>query len=319
MLVSVVVPAYNQAAYLQEALSSALAQTHRQLEIIVVDDGSTDQTRQVCAGFGDARIRYVAQDNDGTRGIGARNQAMLRATGDWIAPLDQDDRWHPTKVERQLALAEQRAQAGRPVGAVFTGVTFIDEHGKPTRTQALGEMPESNVFHLLLERNRYFVSSGMFRRELLGVSGLPHESCGLADWTLWLGVARHAEIAVVREHLADYREHSQGYQAMLVAGNRLRFAQDQHKTLLGQTSRLHPDCAKCRQIYRRGMVGVARLYLHSARRSLETRQWRGLRPSLRGAWSAAPGWLLSPWVWLPHGLRLLGCAVAGVVAPGRVR
>ena len=85
--VSVVVPAFNQSGYLAEALASALAQSMPDLEVIVVDDGSTDQTREVCASFKDARLHYVYQPNDGTMGIGARNHAMLLARGDWIAPL----------------------------------------------------------------------------------------------------------------------------------------------------------------------------------------------------------------------------------------
>lgn len=314
VLVSVVVPAFNQCDYLREALQSALDQTHRELEIIVVDDGSTDETRAVCESFQDPRIRYVYQRNDGTRGIGARNQALMMARGEWVAPLDQDDRWLPTKIERQLACAAELQAQGRPVGAVFCPVQFIDEHGAPTRQQSPGELPEGDVFHALLERNRYFVSAGVFRRELLGVAGLPHESCGLADWTLWLGIARHTHAGVVREHLAEYREHSQGYQAQLLQGNRLRFAQDQWRTVQGQAPRLHPGCDECRRIHRRGVQGVARLYLRSARRSLAARQWNGVWSGVRMAWAVAPGWLARPWVLVVELLRLAGSAVQGLVS-----
>lgn len=313
-LVSVVVPAYNQADYLRAALASALAQSHSRLEVIVVDDGSTDGTRRVCEGFADPRIVYVHQANDGTRGIGARNQAMLRATGEWIAPLDQDDLWDVEKIERQLQQVAEREALGQRVGAVFCAVRFIDEGGRVTREQVPDELPEGEVFHALLARNHYFVSAGMFRRELLGVAGLPHESCGLADWTLWLAVARHAPMAVVRQHLASYREHSQGYQALLLAGNRLRFADDQRKTLLGQASRLHPGCAECERIFRRGMIGVSQLYLRSARRSLAAGAWPGTGTALRAAWCASPGWLLRPWVAAIEVLRLVVSAVAGVFA-----
>jgi len=314
-LVSVVVPAYNQCDYLREALQDALCQTHRELEVIVVDDGSTDGTRAVCESFQDTRIRYVHQRNDGTRGIGARNQALMLARGEWVAPLDQDDRWSPAKLERQLARAEELQAQGRAVGAVFCPVQFIDEHGVPTRRQAPEDLPEGEVFHALLARNHYFVSAGVFRRELLGVAGLPHESCGLADWALWLGVARHAQVGVVREHLAQYREHSQGYQAQLLLGNRLRFAQDQWRTVQGQAPRLHPGCAECRRIHARALRGVAQLYLRSARRTLAARQWNGVWSGLGMAWSVAPGWLARPWVFLLELIRLAGSAVQGAVSP----
>lgn len=312
MKVSVVVPAYNQAGYLREAIASALAQSHADLEVIVVDDGSTDDTRLVCLGFADPRVIYVFQSNDGTRGIGARNQALMRATGEWVAPLDQDDRWAPDKLEKQLKLADARTAEGQAVGAVFCPVRFIDEQGRVTRLQPPEDLPEGEVYHAVLERNPYFVASGLFRRELLGVCGLPHESCGLADWTLWLGITRHCKVAVLREHLADYREHSQSYQSLLIAGNRLRFAQDQWRTVHGQAMRLHPGCGDCRRIHRKAVIGAARLYLRSGRRTLSAGQWTGLGAALRGAWAVAPGWLVQPWTLAVEFLRLLGSAVVGV-------
>lgn len=315
VLVSVVVPAYNQCDYLREALQSALGQSHRQLEVIVVDDGSTDGTKAVCESFQDARVRYLYQRNDGTRGIGARNQALMMARGEWIAPLDQDDRWSCNKIERQLARAAELKTAGQEVGAVFCAVEFIDELGRLTRRQAAEDLPEGEVFHALLQRNRYFVSAGMFKRELLGVAGLPHESSGLADWTLWLGLARHTRVGVVREHLAEYREHSQGYQAQLLQGNRLRFAQDQWRAVQGQTARLHPQCAECRRIHARSRRGVAQLYLRGARRTLAARQWAGVMDGVRCAWAVAPGWLLRPWVLVLESTRLAASALLGLVAP----
>lgn len=308
VLVSVVIPAYNQAAYLREALASALAQTHRELEVVVVDDGSTDDTAQVCASFGDARVRYVRQDNDGTRGIGARNQAMLLARGEWIALLDQDDRWDPPKLERQLALAAQHAG----VGAVFTRVRFIDPAGLVTGTQDSG-LPQGEVYHDLLVRNRYYASAGIFKRSLLGVAGLPGESCGLADWHLWLAVARHAPVAVIDEAFVDYRLHPEGYQLALLQGNSLRFATDQWKTVHGQAMRLHEGCVACRRAHRKARRDVAHLCLRSARINLQAGRPRVAGRALATGWDAAPGWLLLPWVLLPQGLRLILSALRGAL------
>lgn len=306
MKVSVVVPAFNQAAYLREALHSALAQTHRDLEIIVVDDGSTDDTRAACASFGDDRIRYVYQANDGTRGIGARNHAMLLAQGDWIALLDQDDRWAPTKIEQQLA----RAALTPGCGAVFCRVRFIDGQGEVTRVQE-APLPEGDVFHELLRGNRYFAASGMFRRDLISLFGLPNESCGLADWYLWLGIARHSPVVCVQEALADYREHDSGYQWSLLASNRRRFADDQWKSVHAQRTRWHPDCTECRNAHRRASREAAKLYFLAARVALASGQWSGVLGTVGMAMVSAPAWLLRPWTLVHQVLRLTPSALTG--------
>lgn len=99
-LISVLIPAYNAAAYLGEAIESVFAQTHRPLEVVVVDDGSDDDTAAVAAGFGD-RIRFAGQQRGG--GGSARNAAVALARGSQLAFLDADDRFLPHKLERQLA------------------------------------------------------------------------------------------------------------------------------------------------------------------------------------------------------------------------
>ena len=98
--VSVVVPAYNYARYLPKAIDSALGQTHPPLEVIVVDDGSTDDTPRVLAAYAD-RIRVIRQANQGAGA--ARNAGIAAARGEYVAFLDSDDLWHPRKLELQLA------------------------------------------------------------------------------------------------------------------------------------------------------------------------------------------------------------------------
>ena len=109
MLVSVVIPAYNAGRYIDEALESVLGQTHRRVEAIVVDDGSTDDTRARVQAYGD-RVRYLGQTN---AGVGAaRNRGLAAATGDFIAFLDADDVWRPEKLEVQLAVAARHPASG---------------------------------------------------------------------------------------------------------------------------------------------------------------------------------------------------------------
>src|SRR5882724_10991022 len=120
MTVSVVIPAYNAAEYLRRTLCSVVAQTCSPSEIIVVDDGSTDHTREVCLSFG-SKVRYIYQDNDGTFGASASFRGISESGGDLIAFLDHDDLWLPTKLEKQVKLLESQPDAG----VAFTAVRSI--------------------------------------------------------------------------------------------------------------------------------------------------------------------------------------------------
>src|SRR5947207_2069934 len=110
--VSVIIPAYNRAEFLDTSVGSVLAQTFADLEVVIVDDGSGDETRKVCARLcaQDSRVRYIYQDNKGLPG--ARNTGIRAGRGEYIALLDSDDFWEPTKLARQLVLAEGDARIG---------------------------------------------------------------------------------------------------------------------------------------------------------------------------------------------------------------
>ena len=101
-IVSVVIPTYNRAAFLQRAIQSVLHQTYQHFEILVIDDGSTDETEEVVNRFQDARIRYLKLEEN-TRGRKARNVGIKESRGQWIAFLDSDDTWLPKKLEHQLS------------------------------------------------------------------------------------------------------------------------------------------------------------------------------------------------------------------------
>ncbi len=124
--VSVIIPAWNAEATLAQTVGSAAAQTHRAIEIIIVDDGSTDCTGEIAAGLcaADPRISLVRQANGGV--AAARNAGLARARGKWAAWLDADDLWHPEKIARQLAAASASAS---PPAFVYTGYRMIDTAG----------------------------------------------------------------------------------------------------------------------------------------------------------------------------------------------
>jgi glycosyltransferase involved in cell wall biosynthesis len=123
--VSVVVPAYNVERYIQQSMQSVLSQTFRDLELIVVDDGSTDGTRALALAFDDPRVRVVTQANRGL--AGARNGGIRAARGEFIAFLDADDLWREDKLARHVEHFDRRPE----VGVSYSQSAFIDDDGVP--------------------------------------------------------------------------------------------------------------------------------------------------------------------------------------------
>jgi len=207
-LVSVVIPAFNATATLRTTLASAMAQSHRALEIIVVDDGSTDDTCAIaeeCA-MGDARVQLILQQNAGV--AAARNAGWRRARADLIAFLDADDLWAPTMIERQLAAF----QAGGPrVGLVYSGSVLIDRDGVVTKLMPLLSI-HGDVLDRLFTSN--FVGNGsasmMTRQALIDADGFDpalraRGAQGGEDYLLQCRIAEKYDFAMVPEHLVGYR------------------------------------------------------------------------------------------------------------------
>jgi hypothetical protein len=181
--VSIVIPAYNQGHYLGAAIESALAQTHADVEVVVVDDGSTDDTRTVAARYTDPRVRYVHQQNRGL--AAARNTGIREATGAYLTFLDSDDLFLPEKVAVLLAAMDARPELGFAAGQAV----LIDEHG-----QRLGETfedgPPAAPTDWLLG-NPLHVGSVLLRREWQSRVGLFDETLrSYEDWDLWLRLAQ---------------------------------------------------------------------------------------------------------------------------------
>jgi glycosyltransferase involved in cell wall biosynthesis len=172
--VSVIIPTYNNASMIGPAIVSALDQTYSDIEIIVVDDGSTDDTRAVVTALGEgkSRFHYFYQTNAGP--AAARNLGLREANGAYIAFLDADDIWLPTKLERQMLILEQNPE----IGFVYTDNYFVDEHGaiikdyirqiKKVRGDILLDL--FNDFFLLtsvvLLRRKCIEAIGLFREDL---------------------------------------------------------------------------------------------------------------------------------------------------------
>ena len=123
-LVSIVIPTYNRAYIIAATIESALRQTYANVEVLVADDGSKDDTRAIVEAFGDPRVRYLWQPNAGCPA--ARNLAIRHARGEFIALLDSDDRWMPWKLEAQVALLRAHPE----VGMVWTDMTAVNDAGE---------------------------------------------------------------------------------------------------------------------------------------------------------------------------------------------
>jgi len=205
--VSVVIPTYNCARYLPEAVDSVLAQTYRDFETIVVDDGSTDNTPEVLAPYGD-QIRVIRQANAGRSA--ARNAGVLAAQGEYIAFLDADDLWLPQKLEKQIALLDARPE----VGWVYSDFRRFSEEG-PERAcnfaeAGIDEPPEGIVLISLMSSFLTCTDTIVVRAECLRRVGpfdvsLPVQQ----DQDMWIRLACECQAGCVPEVLALYRQHSE--------------------------------------------------------------------------------------------------------------
>jgi glycosyltransferase involved in cell wall biosynthesis len=201
-LVSVVVPAWQAEATLAETVRSALAQTWREIEVIVVDDGSTDGTAAVAQGLADEdpRVSLVRKPHGGPSS--ARNAGIARAKGAFVAPLDADDLWHPEKIARQV---EAALRPERP-GFVYAFVRRIDCEGR-----AIGDGEAEAVTGPALHRHCYrnFVGTGsspLFSRSALVEAGGYDEGIDRCeDYLAQMRVAARHPVAAVPLYLVGYR------------------------------------------------------------------------------------------------------------------
>jgi glycosyltransferase involved in cell wall biosynthesis len=206
--VSVIIPTYNRADLLGDAISSVLAQSYQDLEVIVADDGSTDETAAVVARFGPS-VHHLALPHRG-QPAAPRNSALAVASGEYIAFLDSDDLYLPHKLALQVPLLE----ANPEVGVVYSnGHFFVGNPELPTGYVQDGlPTPSGAIFDDLLRGNFLSTPVVLIRHRILQRVGGYNDDPALLlseDYELWLRLAMHTQIAYVPGDVAAIRHHTQ--------------------------------------------------------------------------------------------------------------
>lgn len=198
-LVSVIIPAYNMAECTRQTVDSLLAQDYGLVEVIAVDDGSSDSTPGVLESYGE-RIRFLRQANQGA--CRARNLGFSHCKGDLVAFLDCDDLWEPGKARRCVDYFRGHPRAGM----VYSHAYWIDARGEIVGPRDFSPRPQGRVFRTLFAEDHVVNSTPVMRREALERVGPWDESIfTTADWDLWLRLALEFEVGFIQEALSRTR------------------------------------------------------------------------------------------------------------------
>lgn len=229
--VSVVIGAYNAAAWIAETLESVLAQTLPVLEILVIDDGSTDGTAGIVQAYG-GRVTYL---HEAHRGRPHRNRGIQWSRGEVVAFVDADDLWHPTKVEKQLQLL----QARRAQWAICDSQWLDEASGQISAP--IGPPPgDGDILEALFLNNFIVASTAVVARRVLDEIGYFDETAEVApieDWDLWLRIAAKYPVACLPERLVTLRLHSDSFLAATPLARRVRSLEN----VIGRASAREPE------------------------------------------------------------------------------
>ena len=283
--ISVIIPTYNAARYLPQTIESVLRQSCQDFEVLVIDDGSTDETATVVQRYA-PRLRYFRKPNGG--GSSARNFGIAHSRGDFIAPLDADDCWKPDKLERTLQFIDRHPEAGM----VFTACTFVDDDGRPLFDYHPRFSPQRLYAELLVKN---FIPNGtvVVRRDLLlSIGGYDEDIFIPNDWDLWLRLAEVAPVVYLPEPLTFYRR-----AATSISRNLDRQLREQ-LAILQKAGQRRPELPA--RLLKRARAAQYYMMGHASLRS--GRPWQALRSLLASLRIDARYW--KPWV-------LLGVLCAG--------
>lgn len=283
-LVSVIMPCYQGARFISQALASVAAQTYRPIEAVVVDDGSSDESAEIVSDFNcpDTSVRLIRSETN--QGIPiTRNIAIDHAEGELIAFLDQDDLWLPHKIETQVRALQQQTPDAR--GIVCADILLQDLARRPEgpmrlierASERFNDMNEDAVLAQLLKRN--FISSVTVLASKEAVDSVgkfdPDLTGGADDWDLWLRIAERYPLVYVPEALAIYRVHGDNYTALP------RMHGDE-KRILDFWEQRRPDLADSIRLSR------AKMTYHEGLHAFADRDWRQAAARASAAVRSAP-------------------------------
>lgn len=198
--VSVIIPTYNGGEQLLDAVQSALQQTHAPAEIIVVDDGSQEDILGILSPVS-RRIKYIRQDNGGPSA--ARNRGIKAARGEYIAFLDDDDLWHPRKIEAQMRCMNENPDCG----LVYSFPFLIDDRGAFISRVREENGPSGYVYHEFLRGNRIYTPSVTLQRASVfeKVGGFDENTSQWEDYDLWVRIANQYKVGFCSDAIIYYR------------------------------------------------------------------------------------------------------------------
>lgn len=237
-LVSVIIPAYNAEKFLLKTLESILSQTYKNIEVLVIDDGSQDRTAEIVQSIAqkDNQVILLQQENSGV--AAARNLGINKSKGEFIAPIDADDIWYPQNLEKQVQCL---LHADSSVGLVYSWSVDIDEEDKLTGDFRASNI-EGDVFTTLLCHNFLGnASSTLIRRSCVEKIGgyntqlKAQDAQGCEDWDFYLRIAEHYQFKVVPEFFIGYRKI-----ANTMSGDYKKMAKS-HDLMLQEIQQTHRD------------------------------------------------------------------------------
>jgi glycosyltransferase involved in cell wall biosynthesis len=232
--VSVIIPCYNAENTIEETVKSVLAQTYQDFEVIVVDDGSTDQSREIVESFG-KQVKLIKQDHSGRSSI-ARNTGIKAAGGNYFAFVDADDLWLPTKLDEQLTLLRQEGT----LWCYCDVLCFRDadklEIGKYSELFYTGKSGWMGKDQLL--GNRVCSPSPLVHRDIINhVGGFDESLVSREDWDLWLRISFEYPVSYVNKVLARYRVHEKSKTYAMDPG----FTFKNHQTIIEKIAKMYPE------------------------------------------------------------------------------
>jgi glycosyltransferase involved in cell wall biosynthesis len=279
--ISVIVPVYNLEQYIVDTIQSVLAQTYQHFELIVIDDGSTDRTAEICESFNEPKLKLIRQKNQGANA--ARNAGLRVAQGDYIAFLDGDDLWLPEKLAKHIEHLEQSPE----VGISYSQSAFIDEAGEPMGLYQMPKLTDITIRDILCRNPISNGSCAVLRKEVF--EGIKFQDNlygteqyfywderlqGSQDLDCWFRIALQTDWKMegIPEILTRYRVNSNGLSAKLLK------KQESWEQVIEKTRQYAPDAVA-------QWENPARAYhlRYLARRAVTLRDGR---TALKLAWNA---------------------------------